>query len=122
MRTKTRCEVNKYNVSHSGLTNHASLCLTVLFRVIIPRTKAVVYMVLPTCGSSFRRGGNKIKLCVISGFRREVDEICALLGYYAEERRSHVHCSSDLATKTNLQAESSEAIVSDDQCRNQIAI
>ena len=94
MRTKTRCEVNKYNVSHSGWTSHTSLCLTVLLRVIIPRTKAGVYVVLPTCGSSFRRGGNKGKLCVISGFRREVDEIGALLGYYAQERRSHVHTAS----------------------------
>jgi hypothetical protein len=91
MRNKTRCEVNKYNVSHSRWTRHASLCLTVLLRVIVPRTKAGVYVVPTICGSSFRRGGNMSKLCVISGFRREVDEICALLGYYADERRSHVH-------------------------------
>jgi len=88
---KTRCEVNKYNVSHSRWTSHASLCLTVLLRAIIPRTTAGVYVVLPTCDSSFRRGGNKSKLCVIFGFRREVDDICARLGYYAEERRFHVH-------------------------------
>jgi hypothetical protein len=27
--------------------------------------------------------GNRVKVCVISGFRREVDANCALLGYYA---------------------------------------
>jgi hypothetical protein len=34
---------------------------------------------------------------VISGFRRDVDEICALLGYNAEERRSHCHFMFDMA-------------------------
>jgi hypothetical protein len=90
MRDKTRV-VNKYNVSHSKWTSHASLRLTVLLRAIIPRTEAGVYVMLPTCCSSFRRGGNRTKLCVIFGFRREVDKIFALLGYYAEERMSHVH-------------------------------
>jgi hypothetical protein len=73
MRNKTRCALNKYNVSHCRWTSHASLCLTVLLRVIIPSTKAGLYVVLPTCSSSFRRGGNKSKLCVISDFRREVE-------------------------------------------------
>jgi hypothetical protein len=91
MRTKTRCEVNKRNVSHSWWTSHASLCLTLLLRVIIPRTKAGVHVVLPTCGSRVRRGGNKCKPCVISGFRREVDEVCCLLRCYAEECTSYVH-------------------------------
>jgi hypothetical protein len=94
MHNKTRCEANKYDVSHSRWTSHVSLCLTVLLRLIILRTKAGVYVVLPICGSSSRRVANKSKLCVISGFCREADEICALLGYYAEESRSYLHTAS----------------------------
>jgi hypothetical protein len=31
----------------------------------------------------FNSSLNRIETCVISGFRREIDEICALLPYYA---------------------------------------
>jgi len=34
-------------------------------------------------------------LCVISGFRREVEEICALMGYYAA-------CSGNLPTENKF--------------------
>jgi hypothetical protein len=42
------------------------------------------------------------KLCVISGFRRKVDEICSLLGYYA------AYSSNSLSTfRDNLSVPSS---------------
>jgi len=36
---------------------------------------------------------NQYFLCVISGFRREVAENCALLGYYAASSGRNYHCS-----------------------------
>jgi hypothetical protein len=46
------------------------------------------------------RGRNleKILLLVISGFRRDVDEICALLGYYAASNRNPLPTFRDFLT------------------------
>ena len=44
-----------------------------------------LYIGLVVCatGSVIKQNTNKYKACVISGFRRGVNEICALLGFYA---------------------------------------
>ena len=46
------------------------------------------------------RGRNleKILLLVISGFRRDVDEICVLLGYYAASNRNPLPTFRDFLT------------------------
>ena len=40
--------------------------------------------------------------CVTSGFRREVDENCALLGYYTSSGGNYSECSGNFVNTANL--------------------
>jgi len=70
-----------------GAVNNGKFLTPAVNRMTIPHLPRQVYLVSEVSKPrkmEFILLQSKECLCMILGFRREVDEICALLGYYAE--------------------------------------
>jgi hypothetical protein len=77
-------------VRYLPLTGKAHIRSQVRLRGVVV-DKAAVRQVPPS-----RVHFNENSLCMVSGFRRELDEICDLLGKYVGHFKSSAHCTLSL--------------------------